>query len=95
MLPLQGAQIPSLVGELRFQMPCGAAKKKRGAVKEKDHQLLTYLKKTFKQAQVTDSGMSGNCCRQSCRICTSVFSKATSINPGHRLRTKTLITFIY
>ena len=28
-LPLQGAWVPSLVGELRFHMPCGASKKEK------------------------------------------------------------------
>lgn len=59
-------------------------------MKKKDHWSLTYLKKIFKQAQVTDSGMSGNCCRQSCNNCTSFFIKAISIKSGHKLRQKNL-----
>ena len=30
MLPMQGAQVPSLVGELGFHMPCSMEKNKNG-----------------------------------------------------------------
>ena len=36
-LPLQGAQVWSMAGELRYQMPCGTAKKKKNNSQGSSH----------------------------------------------------------
>ena len=40
MLPLQGAQVQSLVGELKSHMLCGMAKKKREREEDKEKKLI-------------------------------------------------------
>lgn len=54
MLPIQGAQVQSLVRELRPHRPCGTAKRKQKAISGKDSTINYDIKIKYTEENVCD-----------------------------------------